>query len=167
VKAVVVSAMVRKLRATGAAFVLSALAACANPPKNPPKNPPQGARLYAREYFGTAQHHDVTDRVEFFGVGFTANSPVVLRVAGLPGSTLDIVYTVPGTPPADQYGFLDFYYEPPCLYRRGERQTVERPIRVLATDVAGWTVHSDSLTAQSFACDAPAPDAAQKVAPAK
>ena len=153
--------MVRRLRATGAALLLAVLcAACTNP------HPPPGAMLYARQYIGTAQRQDVTDRVEFFGVGFTANSPV-LRVAGLPGSTLDIVYTVPGTPPADQYGFLDFYYEPPCLYRRGERQTVERPIRVLATDVAGWTVHSDSLTAQSFACVAPAPDAAQKVAPAK
>ncbi|MPW18171.1 hypothetical protein GCT13_14930 [Paraburkholderia sp. CNPSo 3157] len=166
-KAVVVSAMNRKLRATGAAFVLSALcAACANPPKNPPRNPPQGARIYAREYFGTALDHGVTDRVEFFGVGFTANSPVVLRVAGLPGSTLDIIFTVPGTPPADQYGFLDFYYSPPCLYRRGDR-TVERPIRTLATDVAGWTVHSDALTAQSFACDSPPPGAAQNVAPAK
>jgi len=90
--------------------------------------------------------------------------PVMLHVADLPGYPHEI--TVPGAP-ADQYGFLDFYYEPPCLYRRGERQTVERPYRVLATDVAGWTVHSDSLTAQSFACDAPAPDAAQKVVPAK
>lgn len=156
VKAVVVSTMVRRLRATGIALLLSALcAACANP------HPPPGARLYAREYFGTAQHHDVTDRVEFFGVGFTANKPVVLRVADLPGSTQDI--TAPGTPPVDQYGFLDFYYEPPCLYSRGDRPTVERSIRVLATDVAGWTVYSDSLTAQSFACDAPPPDAAQRL----
>jgi hypothetical protein len=120
---------------------------------------------FAREYFGTAQRHDVTDRVEFFGVGFTKNNPVVLRVADLPGHTQDI--TVPGTPPADQYGFFDFYYEPPCLYRRGDRPAVQRPIRVLATDVAGWTVYSDALTAQSLACDAPPPDAAQNVAPGK
>ncbi|WP_143811185.1 hypothetical protein [Paraburkholderia piptadeniae] len=159
-KAVVVSIIVRKSRATGAAFLLPVLcAACASP------HPPPGARLYAREYFGTAQRHDVTDRVEFFGVGFTKNSPVVLHVADLPSHTQDIA--VPGTPPTDQYGFLNFYYEPPCFFSRGDRPTVERPIRVLATDAAGWTVNSDALTAQSFACDSPPPGAAQNVAPAK
>jgi hypothetical protein len=150
--------LVRKLRATGTALLLSALcAACATP------HPPPGARLSTREYFGTAQGHDVTDRVEFFGVGFTANHPVVLRVDHLPGDTQDIAFTIPGTLPADQYGFLDFNYAPPCLYRRGDRPTVDRRIRVVATDVAGWTVYSGSLTAQSFACDAPPPDAAQRL----
>src|SRR5260370_1073398 len=150
--------LVRKLRATGTALLLSALcAACATP------HPPPGARLSTREYFGTAQGHDVTDRVEFFGVGFTANHPVVLRVDHLPGDTQDIAFTIPGTLPADQYGFLDFNYAPPCLYRRGDRPTVDRPIRVVATDVAGWTVYSGTLTAQSFACDAPPPDAAQRL----
>ncbi|SEI63822.1 hypothetical protein [Paraburkholderia diazotrophica] len=152
--------IVRKMRTIRVAFLLSALcAACATP------HPPPGARLYAREYPGTAQDHGVTDKVEFFGVGFSANRPVVLRVADLPGRTKDI--GVPGTPPADQYGFVDFYYELPCLYRRGDLPTVGRPIRVLATDAAGWTVYSDSLTAQSFACDVPPPDAARNVAPAK
>ncbi|MEX3934216.1 hypothetical protein AB4Y32_20850 [Paraburkholderia phymatum] len=152
--------IVRKMRTTGVAFLISALcAACANP------HPPAGAKLYARQYPGTAQDHGVTDKVEFFGVGFTANHTVVLRVADLPGHTQDI--GIPGTPPADRYGFLDFYYEPPCLYRRGDLPTVGRPIRVLATDVAGWAVSSDSLTVQSFACDAPPPNAAQNVAPAK
>ncbi|MBP0595676.1 hypothetical protein J8I87_39785 [Paraburkholderia sp. LEh10] len=154
--------IVRRLRAAGTAFLLSALcAACASP------HPPPGAKLYAREYFGTAPGHDVTDRVEFFGVGFSASKSVVLRVDHLPGDAHDTVFTVPGTPLADQYGFLDFDYAPPCLYRRGDRPTVERPIRVRATDVAGWTVYADSLTAQSFACDAPPPDAAQRLGPAK
>lgn len=154
--------LARRLRATGTAFLLSALcAACANP------HPPPGARLYAREYFGTAQGHDVTDKVEFFGVGFTKNSPVVFRVDHLPGDAQGVVFTIPGTPLADQYGFLDFYYAPPCLYRRNDRPTVERPIRVRATDAAGWTVYSDALTAQSFACDAPPPDAAKRIAPSK
>ena len=154
--------MVRKVRETGAAFLLAALcAACAGP------HPPPGAKLYAREYFGTVQGQNVTDRVEFFGEGFTPNKPVVLRVDHLPGRTRDAVFTVPSTPPADQYGFLDFYYEPPCLYKYGDRSTVERPIRVLATDVAGWTVYSDSLTAQSFACESPPPNAPQNVPPVK
>lgn len=150
--------LVRTLRATGTAFLLSALCVtCATP------HPPPGARLSTREYFGTAQGHDITDRVEFFGVGFTKNSPVAFRVDHLPGDAQHIDFTVPGTPPADQYGFLDFYYAPPCLYRRDDRPTVERPIRVRATDVAGWTVDSGALTAQSFACDAPPPDAAQRL----
>jgi hypothetical protein len=34
---------------------------------------------------------------------------------------------------------------------------------VRATDTAGWSVYSDALTAQSFACDAPPPDAAQRL----
>jgi hypothetical protein len=51
----------------------------------------------------------------------------------------------------------------PCLYRRGDRPTVERSVRVRTTDTAGWTVYSDALTAQSFACDAPPPDAAQRL----
>jgi hypothetical protein len=55
----------------------------------------------------------------------------------------------------------------PCLYSRGDLPTAGRPIRVLASDVAGWTVSSDSLTARSFACDAPPPDAARNVVPAK
>jgi hypothetical protein len=96
--------IVRKLRTTGAAFLLPVFcAACAT------QHPPPGARLYVREYFGTAQDHGVTDKVEFFGVGFTANRPVVLRVADLPGHTQGI--DIPGTPPADQYGFVDFYYK--------------------------------------------------------
>jgi hypothetical protein len=150
--------IVRKLRATATAFLLSALcAACATP------HPPPGARLSTREYFGTAQGHNVTDRVEFFGVGFTASKPVALSVEHLPGDTQDIAVTIPGTPSADPYGFLDFNYAPPCLYRRGDRPTVERSVRVRATDTAGWTVYSDALTAQSFACDAPPPDAAQRM----
>lgn len=154
--------MVRKVRETGAAFLLAALcAACAGP------HPPPGAKLYAREYFGTVQGQNVTDQVEFFGEGFTPNKPVVIRVDHLPGRAQDAVFTVPGVPPADQYGFLDFYYEPTCLYKFGDRSTVERPIRVLATDVAGWTVYSDSLTAQSFACESPPPNAPQNVAPVK
>ncbi|MFM0150910.1 hypothetical protein, partial [Paraburkholderia sp. RL18-085-BIA-A] len=88
---------------------------------------------------------------------------VALRVEHLPGDTQDIAVTIPGTPPADPYGFLDFNYAPPCLYRRGDRPTVEQSIRVRATDAAGWTVYSDALTAQSFACDAPPPDAAQRL----
>ena len=59
--------------------------------------------------------------------------PVMLHVADLPGYPHEI--TVPGAP-ADQYGFFDFDYEPPCLYRRGDRSTVERPIRVRVTDAA-------------------------------
>src|SRR5260370_11077332 len=98
------TSIVRKLRATGPAFLLSALcAACANP------HPPPGARLYAREYFGTAQGHDITDRVELFGAGFTQNSPVAFRVHHLPRDAQHIDFTVPCTPPADHYGFLDFY----------------------------------------------------------
>jgi hypothetical protein len=34
---------------------------------------------------------------------------------------------------------------------------------VRTTDTAGWTVYSDALTAQSFACDAPPPDAAKRL----
>ncbi|BCG04001.1 hypothetical protein PPGU19_085690 (plasmid) [Paraburkholderia sp. PGU19] len=57
--AVLLRATVRTLRATGTAFLLSALcAACATP------RPSSGARLSTREYFGTAQGHDVTDTVE-------------------------------------------------------------------------------------------------------
>jgi hypothetical protein len=126
-------------------------------------HPPPGARLSTREYFGTAQGHNVTDRVELFGVGFTASKPVALRVEHLPGDTQDIAVTIPGKPSADPYGFLDFNYALPCLYRRGDRATVGRSVRVRATDTADWTVCSDALTAQSFACDAPPPDAAQRL----
>ncbi|RDJ98540.1 hypothetical protein [Paraburkholderia lacunae] len=144
------------MRATGTVFLLSALcAACTNPPPC--------ARLYVREHVGTAQHHDVTDRVELFGVGFTAKKCVVVRVGHRPGDTQDAVFTVPGTPPADPYGFVDLYYNPPWFYRVGDQSTVDRTIRVRATDVAGRTVYSDALTAQSFACDAPPPDAAQRL----
>ena len=86
--------MVRRLRATGAALLLAVLcAACTNP------HPPPGAMLYARQYIGTAQRQDVTDRVEFFGVGFTASKPVALHVADLPGYPHEL--TVPDAP-ADQ-----------------------------------------------------------------
>jgi hypothetical protein len=164
--------IVQKLRETGTACLISVLcAACANP--HPPpgakqnSHPPPGAKLYAREYFGTAQGRNVTDRVEFFGVGFTPNNPVALRAERLPGHTQDAVFSIPGTPQADQYGFLDFVYEPPCIFSVGDLPTVERPIVVLATDAAGWTVSSDSLTARSFACDSPPPNAAQNAAPVK
>jgi hypothetical protein len=86
---------------------------------------------------------------------------VVLHIADQPGYPHEI--TVPGAP-ADQYGFLDFDYQPPCLYRRdAPRRLNGRSVR--ATGAAGWTVFPDELTAESFACDAP-PDAAQGQKPA-
>lgn len=135
-------------RATAAACLLSAgLGGCSTPPPN--------AWVTAREYFGSARDPGTTDKVEVVGVGFTPNNPVVLRVADLPNYTQDIVYTVPVTPPADSYSGLDYFFTPPCLYSDGDVLLIERPVRLLATDVAGWTVYADTLTAQSFSCDSP------------
>ena len=136
-------------RATVAALLVTAcLVGCATPPPN--------AWVSAREQFGSARSASTTDTVEVVGLGFTLNGPVVLRIANLPNYTRDIVYTVPGTPPhAGNDSSLDHSFTPPCFYNVGDYPVISRPIRLLATDEAGWTVHDDTLTAQSFSCDSP------------
>lgn len=135
-------------RATVAAWlVMACLVGCATPPPY--------AWVVAREQFGSAPTPSNADNVKVSGLGFSLNRPVVLRVANLPNYTQDIVWTVPGTIHAGSDGSLDYSFTPPCFYNVGDYPVISLPIRLLATDEAGWTVYDDTLTAQSFACDVP------------